>query len=597
MDDYVKIRKQYGEKFAHLCRSLFPTLLDKGVLYNIISSKFAPSHNLYNDICGQKDDFKNYIYSFYKGEDEKVEIVTETPEELLKKAGYTLYPECKTPEDILRFKHFYSPHEELCTFTDPAERLRNCRVWFAVKDGAEELNRSDFTTPARQDKYGVSVISIQFSRGSISTVSIKNRYNHTVDNPDATFGNNLDNICPGLTQAFINTYGIDLSQSNISFDLPGYVMASDGRYYKKNAEVEGIAYCENNVVIDREGKIKKLDTSRYLLADYLVFDFKDKKINPYDDFYDGIMDTESGIIKMQIEKDKESNKRIYLIHDADKISYFDVDKCGKLVSYTNDFVKNADGMFLDHAHNLKSLSMASCEKTATCFLSDNIFLQKLNMPSLREAGAFFLCNRNTFLENLSLPNLEKTSSCFFRSCYLHSVDLPKLREMGDNSFVYANYLREFCLPNLESLQDNTLRNASLLQIVDLPKVKSVGRNFLSSNCIKVTHANFESLETAGDQFMSSTEGLKELKIPKLKSIGTNALSSARSLTKFIAPSLETIGDYLLDTNLILRTIDCPNLINPPVRAFSYHKNNEEILSNLKNISLKNQEKLKNKDIV
>ena len=493
-----------------------------------------------------------------------------------------MLPECKTPENILGFEHYYTPHEKLCTFLDPKERLKNCRVWFAVQDGAEKLNRSEFTTPTRQDKYGVSVISIQFSRGSGSTVSIKNRYNHTVSNPDATFGNNLDNIYPGLTQAFINTYGIDLSLSNVSFDMPGYIMASDGIYYKKNSEVEGIAYCENNVVIDREGKIKKLDTSRYLLADYLVFDIKDKKIAPYDDFYDGIMDTESGIIKMQVEKDKEGNKRIYLIHDADRISYFDIDKCGKLVNYTNDFAKSADGMFLDHAHNLKSLSMANCEKTATCFLSDNIFLQKLNIPSLIEAGSFFLCNRNTFLENLDLPNLEKTGSCFFRSSYLHDIYLPKLTKMGDNSFVYANYLKNFCLPNLESVPDNVLRNASLLQTVDLPKVKSVGKNFLSCNCNKVTHANFESLETAGDQFMSSTESLKELKIPKLKSIGTNALSSTRSLTEFIAPSLEAIGDYLLDSNLILKTIECPNLINPPMRAFSYHRNNEEILSKLNN---------------
>ena len=40
------------------------------------------------------------------------------------------------------------------------------------------------------------MISIQFTKDDAHTLSIKNRYNHSVNDPDATFSNNLDNIIP-----------------------------------------------------------------------------------------------------------------------------------------------------------------------------------------------------------------------------------------------------------------------------------------------------------------------------------------------------------------------------------------------------------------
>ena len=58
------IKKHYGEDFMHLCRSLFPTLLEtEGLLSKIISSKFAETHSLYEDIKNNnlENEFKNYI--------------------------------------------------------------------------------------------------------------------------------------------------------------------------------------------------------------------------------------------------------------------------------------------------------------------------------------------------------------------------------------------------------------------------------------------------------------------------------------------------------------------------------------------------------
>ena len=89
---------------------------------------------------------------------------------------------------------------------------------FCSKENAGEIKREDFESPKREDEYGTSVMSIQFSKQGRCTVSIKNRYNHTVNNPDATYGNNLDRIVFGLKQSFTELLlerGMHLDENNV----------------------------------------------------------------------------------------------------------------------------------------------------------------------------------------------------------------------------------------------------------------------------------------------------------------------------------------------------------------------------------------------
>ena len=202
IDDLKVIRKKYGEKMYHFCRDSFPVLLEEpGKLSKLLMDNFHESHSLYNDIVTNKleSDFKNYIYSLVDVENNNAVIQIKSPEELMSEVGYDLF-ECYTEEDIQSYKKYYAPGEELCTFR--GGRLHRCRVFFAVKKNVFDIRREDFKNPTRQDEYGTSVISIQFTKDGTNTLSIKNRYNHTVNNPDATFSNNLDNIIPGLTESF-----------------------------------------------------------------------------------------------------------------------------------------------------------------------------------------------------------------------------------------------------------------------------------------------------------------------------------------------------------------------------------------------------------
>ena len=144
--DLKYLKKHYGENFSHLCRELFPTILEKeGRLLKIISKKFAHSHSLYEAVASQKEDFKTYIYTFVNVKKKNKQDVTidKSPEELFNEAGYILYPECQIEKDVQSFKKYYAPGEALCTFR--GGRLNHCRVWFAVKKNVDEIIRKNFS--------------------------------------------------------------------------------------------------------------------------------------------------------------------------------------------------------------------------------------------------------------------------------------------------------------------------------------------------------------------------------------------------------------------------------------------------------------------
>ena len=165
-EDLKIIKKKYGEKMMHLCRNMFPTILEeKGLLPKLLLEHFEPSHDLYNDLEKYSSilfaGFEGYINSLVVANKKEMLTTSLTPEELLDKAGYTLY-ECKTEEDIQKFKKYYAKGEELCTFR--GNRLNRCYVFFAVKKDVDNIKREDYKEPFREDEYGTSVISIHFTR-------------------------------------------------------------------------------------------------------------------------------------------------------------------------------------------------------------------------------------------------------------------------------------------------------------------------------------------------------------------------------------------------------------------------------------------------
>lgn len=194
----------------------------------------------------------------------------------------------------------------LCTFN--GGRLNRCYVFFAVKKNVDKILRPNFSNPQRQDEYGTSVISIQFTRGNTNTLSIKNRYNHRVSNPDATFSNDLENIIPGLTKSFEQEYNLNIRKSKVKgFEIPGYVKATDGKFYKYNYEINNIYYCTDNIIIDNFEVVDKYtEKEKYVITDYFIIDLVNKKISLYDErIEDSFINEFKDIKKIEIVKDKK----------------------------------------------------------------------------------------------------------------------------------------------------------------------------------------------------------------------------------------------------------------------------------------------------
>ena len=482
IDDLKVIRKKYGEKMYHFCRDSFPVLLEEpGKLSKLLMDNFHESHSLYDDIVTNKleSDFKNYIYSLVDVENNIEATEIKSPEELMSEVGYDLF-ECYTEEDIQSYKKYYASGEELCTFN--GGRLRSCRVFFAVKKNVFDIRREDFKNPTRQDEYGTSVISIQFTKDGSNTLSIKNRYNHRVNNPDATFSNNLDNIIPGLTESFERYKGLVQTHRNNVFEIKGYVKANDGRYYKYNYEIDNIYYCPDNIIIDNF-EVKKYDKSRYLIIDYFIIDMsKDSKsISLYDnELSDSFCSLVKEIKKIDI-KNNGSEKKIIILGSNNEYLEILIDRDGKIISIKMDNIYNIGDNFLLRNDVLQELYVSNLKKIGNFFLSRNKTLQTLELHDLTEIGVYFL-RWNEELRELYAPKLTKVGNHFLtHNLALKKLILPNLTEVG-NDFLFCNeVLEELYAPNLTKVGIYFLYYNQALRTIDFPRLTNVGNFFLFCN--------------------------------------------------------------------------------------------------------------------
>ena len=506
-----QIKKIYGEEMMHLCRELFPTILEKeGLLLNTLKRILAPSHHFANAINekGFQGDFKSWVYNHLLEEKQERVESSKTPFELMDEAGYILY-ECHSEKDIQSFKHLYASKEELCTFR--GGRLNRCIVFFAVKKNVDNIKRENFPNPEREDEYGTSVISIQFSRDEYCTVSIKNRYNHAVKNPDSTFSNNLENIIPGLTDSFQKYCGINLHRSlnNEEFlsDL-WYIQGDDGKYYFCNMASNGVLYCENNIIIINNKVIDQYaqNKERYVLIDQYIVDLKKKTIfspieGEEDAFIKSINDV--GKIKSINIIRNNDNRIICFSYENDKKVLIEINKTNSIIRYKNDYVEKIGDSFMQRNPNVADISMSEVKEIGNRFLSVSSNINHVSLPQVEIIGNNFLMN----------------------AFDLKEIELLKVRRVGDNFLSSGRKLKSVSLPNVNVIGDHFLHYNTKLETISLPEVRIIGSHFLWT-------------DTA----------LKKIFLPKLESIGEEYFHSARI---FFGDSLFNI-DNKINSEIVRR---------------------------------------------
>ncbi len=579
IDDLKIIKKKYGEEMMHFCRDAFATILEEpSVLSNLLLTYFEPSKELFSDLEKEnlETDFKNFIYRKFNKEEPLVINRNKTPQELLSSVGYDLF-ECESEEDIQKFKKYYAKGEKLCTFN--GGRLNKCYVFFAVKKDVDNIKREDFNNPKRQDLYGTSVISIQFDKNDAHTLSIKNRYNHTVANPDATFSNNLDNIVEGLTDSFAEYY--DLKQKYVNeFEIPNYERDNQGKYYKYIYEIDGTYYCTNNCILVEHEAIK-FPKERYILAEYFLIDRQEKTITTYDNLEDAFVEMFDDNPIEKIDLEIKNDIKIVKIETQKGTITLELDKENKIIGLTNPYIEEIGNDFLYYNEALskielpqvkiigndflcqneclKELNLPNVTKVGNHFLHFNVQLKELTMPKVKEIRTQFL-TYNSSLKTLTLPEIEVIPHDFLTAnrC-LQELSIPKVKEIGNNFLRCNKNLKKIDLSNVERIGDDFLLDNISLEKIDLPNVKTIDSCFLYNNRV-LTTINLPNVLEINDDFLFNNDSLEKIYLPQLKIIGTYFLFMNKCLQDIYMPNIETIGDSFLYNNIALTKIDLSNVI-------------------------------------
>lgn len=551
MKDYDILKKKYGENFAKFCRANFSTLMEtEGLLAEIMQKRFYPNRELYNDIISNNltDDFIGFIYNQVKTNTDILVPTSLSPQELFDMAGYDLY-KCETQEDIDCFKKYYHQNEVICTFRDP-DRIRYNTIFFAVKKDVDNIKRENFKEPQRQDEYGTSVISLQFTKGEYSYISIKNRYNHSVVNPDATFSNNLENIYPGLTKSFEDHYNIKLQNRRVeNLYLLNYTQDADGKYYKYNLELDNSYFCADNVVVHktivgvendefvRTFIATKYDKNRYELIENFLLDKQQKTITPLVALHNGFVNTIGKIEKIDVVNLPNNERLITITNDNRQQTLLTVNNKNCIIKYENNHVTKIDDDFLRTSLYLKEFKADKLQTVGNDFLKKNKTLEVFYAPNLCSVG-------NSFLEN---------------NKKIKSISFPNLEDVGDNFLAY-NRIEELFLPKLNFTGNYFCYEGVALKKLEIPNVLSIGNSCLSQ-AVNLPELNLPNVINIGNHFMSNNRTLKQFIAPQLEEVGSQCLMYNNSLEYFCCNNLKHAGHGLLGCNCLLKVWNTPQLIS------------------------------------
>ena len=554
MKDLDRIKKNYGERMSHLCRELFPSILEKeGLLPKIMDNTFNHSLYLYDDIVNSDSEFlfKDYIYGQIEYKKE-VEDTNKTPKELLKSAGYNLY-ECKSEDDIQSFRKYYKKDEELCTFN--GGRLNNYYVFFAIKEDINNIKRELYKEPKREDAYGRSVISIQFTKGMHNTLSIKNRYNHTVKNPDSTYYNHLDNIVKGLTKSFEKEYYLNiLDEGETKFELDNYVKANDNKYYRYNYEYNNIYYCTDNIVIDNF-TVKKYPKEKYIVFDNYILDKENKTINTYDKSYDGFVDNLKNIDSIKEIKIDKNTKKVIINENIELI----IDKYNRLTSYKDNDIKIVGDNFLRNCRYIKNIELNNALVIKDNFLENADCLEKVSIKNAKSIGNNFI-RSDKELSELDLPNVLRIKDNFmYSNKNIESIFYNKVKSIGNNFFYNNSSIRHYSFNNLLVIGDNFIPEMYHCNDIIFPKVRRIGNNFMREK-LMLMNLYAPELEEVGDDFLYKSYRLDNSNLRKLKKAGNNFFWSNFFATELLLDSIEEVGDNFMYQNTKMENFYAPKLV-------------------------------------
>lgn len=505
------IKKQNGESFAKVLRTA--VLLDTPNLKHILEyagKNPADARNLVPVLSEIRAKSQAPIQKIQE---------TRDPIKLLDEAGYDAFYVNNLHQQNSIEKYFESG-ERLCTFNDPS-RYKDYYIIHAVKKNVDNIKRGN--PPKREDDYGTSVISIQIAKTG-GFISIKNRYNHTVDNPDATFNNNPDNIIPGLTESLKHKFGVDFMTQ--SAEMPDNFRMVNNQLVRFNYEIDNVYYDEKYYFSGSE--ITKLNPDYEVMIDNVILDIRNGTIRTVNDGTKNlanILNNEISGTGVKVEKDKSTGETIIYITDENKNS--------------QELVRTKNGC-------ITSLHLYKTQEIGDGFMRlTNVALKELYAPNLKKIGSqCFFTAKN--LENLYIPQLEEMGNdCLWHAEKLSEFNAPKLKKMGSQCFNHTEKIKKIYVPELREMKYGCFPRNEELSEFNAPKLTK-----MESCCVmyneKLTKIYIPELTIVGPECFINVRHVRELVAPKLKGIGVHSFyTTAPILRRVYMPELETMepGDF------------------------------------------------------
>jgi len=249
------------------------------------------------------------LEQWHKDDPDHERAPAKDPYELARSVGYELTgPFESTGEFVGLDKQDFRQNttERLCTFNEPTGRLRDYQIlWLRHADVSDTLPADELTAdtlsdawktylktigrydqdsdnydlvglrPTRDDPYGTSSMSVQISRKG-THVSIKNRYNHTVGNPDNTLDSDLDNVAYGLKRAVYSRVGREDLMDKTSVALAeGYIADNDGGIHRYQYEEDNVYYGDYEHI--NNGAVTTIDRGKYYMISPQLYVLKSGK--------------------------------------------------------------------------------------------------------------------------------------------------------------------------------------------------------------------------------------------------------------------------------------------------------------------------------
>jgi hypothetical protein len=597
------LKKKFGETAAKKIREKIPFALDYPTEFvDFVTAKIPAKEDIPFVVDKMGDRLDGLFRIAVDKNIETADAKGKTPEELSKEAGYVFH-RTEKPDDVLVFKKDFANGEVLCTYNDVEGRMYNNLVfWLRRSDAETVLRAGDLTQeylkeqsegavlwrnyldgkglkkddgsydlsdvrPSRQDPYGTSSMSVQIGKRG-GDISIKNRYNHSVNNPDATFGNDLNSIVDGLHDAVYNIEGVPKKKQEMR--LPDNIVADNkGRLFKYDREINDI-YISKNGYVDN-GVLNLIDKSTQRMIDNYLIDSKNKTALSVTGSGKSILPNINKITfdkdAIKIQSDNGSLNFTLVGGNIDKLSG-DITTVGDKFLHLNESLTSVDlplvtrigEEFLYFNKSLKSINLPLAQTIGEDFLLFNESLKTIDLPLVQTIGDEFL-RRNEILESINLPQVVIIGRDFLQDNEsLKIIDLPFAQMVG-GSFLYNNkYLTDINLPNLEIIADNFLVNNQSLRIVNLPRAKGIGNGFLYTN-ENTDEINLPLVKTIGHDFMYVNKFLTKVNLPLVEDIGGDFLYTNNNLTNIDLPLVKRIGGDFLRRNQSLKTISLPSVQN------------------------------------